>query len=292
MSILLLILTFLPILCSILIKVFFMPASTGIEISGAYIYFTIDLPLGGLPITESQVNSWAVVLSLFFFCLFLTRGLRTTNISKRQVVAEWIVEKIEGLVRGNMGEYFAGFAPFVAAVIGLSAMSSLQSLFGLYPATSDLNVVGGWALLVFILITYYKMKAGPAVYLKSFADPVPFLAPLNLVGEIATPVSMALRHYGNVISGLVISVLISAALGGLSEMVFGWLPGILSGFPLFRFGIPAVFSIYFDIFSGCLQAYIFAMLTMLYISSGFPEDEYFRRKAAKKAAKMKNGKAE
>lgn len=282
MTILLLILTILPLLCSVAIKVAFIPASEGIDISGAHIFFTIDLPLGGLPITESQVNSWAVLISLFFFCLFLTHGLKTKNVGKRQILAEFIVEKVEGLVKSNMGELFLGFCPFIAAIMGLSAMTSLQSLLGLYPATSDLNVVAGWAILVFILITYYKMKAGPLYYLKGLTEPIAFMTPMNIIGEIATPVSMALRHYGNVISGLVISVLIGSALSGASNLIFGWLPGVLGSIPL-RIGLPAIFSIYFDLFSGCLQAFIFAMLTMIYVSGAFPADEYFRRKALKKA---------
>ena len=138
---------------------------------------------------------------------------------------------------------------------------------------------------MFILITHYKMKAGPLNYLKSFADPIP-LTPLNVISEIATPVSMSFRHYGNVLSGSVISVLVAAGLGGLSSIVLGRLPGALSSFPLFRIGIPAVLSVYFDIFSGCLQAFIFAMLTMLYITNGFPADEYAHRRA-RKAAKAK-----
>ena len=282
MTIIYLILAILPLICSIALKVAFIPASEGIDIAGAYIYFTIDLPFGGLPITESQVNSWAVIISLFFFCLFLTHGLKTKNIGKRQIIAEFIVEKVEGLVHANMGDMFKGFAPFVAAIMGLSAMTSLQSLLGLYPATSDLNVVAGWAILVFILITYYKMKAGPLYYMKGLTEPIPFMTPINIIGEFATPVSMALRHYGNVISGLVISVLIGSALSGASDIIFGFLPGALSGVPL-RIGLPAIFSIYFDLFSGCLQAFIFAMLTMIYVSGAFPVDEYFRRKALKKA---------
>jgi F-type H+-transporting ATPase subunit a len=119
------------------------------------------------------------------------------------------------------------------------------------------------------------------VYAKSFGEPVPFLAPLNIISEFATPVSMAFRHYGNVLSGSVISVLLAVGLQGLSSMVLGKLPGFLGEFPLFQIGIPAVLSIYFDVFSGVLQAYIFAMLTMLYVAGAFPADEYFRRKAKK-----------
>ena len=92
---------------------------------------------------------------------------------------------------------------------------------------------------------------------------------------------MAFRHYGNVLSGSVISVQLGAALGGLSSMLLGWLPGTLADFPLFQIGIPAVLSIYFDVFSGCLQAFIFAMLTMMYVAGGFPAEEYEKRKQRK-----------
>lgn len=285
MTVLLFILSIIPLIAGILIKVLYVPASEGIDISGAHIFFTIDLPLGGLPITESQVNSWLVILSLFFFCLFLTHGLKTKNMSRRQIIAEWIVNTVDNLVKTNMGEFFMGFGPFIAAMLGLSACSSLLTLIGLFPPTSDINVTGGWALLTFILITYYKFKAGPLIYIKSFGDPVPFLAPLNIISEVATPISMAFRHYGNVLSGSIISILIANLLTNVSKMIFGFLPGYLGGFPYLRVGLPAILSIYFDLFSGALQAFIFAMLTMLYVSGGFPEDEYFKRKRIKEAKK-------
>lgn len=285
MTVLLFILSIIPLIAGILIKVLYVPASEGIDISGAHVFFTIDLPLGGLPITESQVNSWLVILSLFFFCLFLTHGLKTKNMSRRQIIAEWIVNTVDNLVKTNMGEFFMGFGPFIAAMLGLSACSSLLTLIGLFPPTSDINVTGGWALLTFILITYYKFKAGPLIYIKSFGDPVPFLAPLNIISEVATPISMAFRHYGNVLSGSIISILIANLLTNVSKMIFGFLPGYLGGFPYLRVGLPAILSIYFDLFSGALQAFIFAMLTMLYVSGGFPEDEYFKRKRIKEAKK-------
>jgi F-type H+-transporting ATPase subunit a len=156
-----------------------------------------------------------------------------------------------------------------------------MSLFGLFPPTSDINVVAGWAILVFILITYYKLKCGPVYYLKSFTQPVAFLAPINFISEFATPISMSFRHYGNVLSGSVISVLIATALAGLSNMVLGNLPGFLKDIPLFQIGIPAVLSVYFDVFSGCLQAFIFAMLTMLNVSGAFPIEDYEKRKQKK-----------
>lgn len=184
-----------------------------------------------------------------------------------------------------MGSYFEGFAPFIAAIMVLSGFSSLLTLVGLYPPTSDLNVVAGWALVTFILITYYKCKCGLWHYIKGFAEPVAFLTPLNVIGEVATPVSMAFRHYGNILSGSVISVLVAAALQGLSKIVLGWLPGVLGQIPFLQIGLPAVLSVYFDVFSGLLQAFIFAMLTMLYISSGFPAEDYEKRKEKKKKQK-------
>ena len=272
----------LPIAAGIALKVMLVPPSDGIEITGAYIFLTLRTPLGAVPITETQVNSWLVMISIFFLCRYLTRGLTVEATSVRQHVAEWIVEQTEKLVTGNMGDYFTDFAPFIGAVLGLSAFSSLLSLTGLFPPTSDLNVTAGWAILVFILITYYKMKCGPVHYLKSFAEPVAFLAPLNVISEFATPVSMAFRHYGNILSGSVISVLVAAALASLSKLVLGWLPGVFGQLPLLRIGLPAVLSVYFDVFSGCLQAFIFAMLTMLYIAGGFPAEDYFKRQNKKK----------
>ncbi len=270
----------LPVLFGIVIKVLTAPLSEGIQISGARIYYTHPAPLQDLVITEAQINSWIVMVSILGLCLYLTHGLKTRDILKRQHIAEWVVETVEKIVVGNMGEYFTGFAPFITAMLGLSAFSSLLSLTGLYPPTSDLNVVAGWAVLVFILITYYKLKCGPLHYIKSFADPV-LLAPLNIISEVATPVSMAFRHYGNVLSGVVISVLIATGLSGLSNLVLGWIPGFFGEIPLLRIGIPAILSIYFDLFSGCLQAYIFAMLTMMYVSGGFPLEEYIKRKNKK-----------
>lgn len=285
---LLLLLVLLPLACGMALKVLFTPASSDIEIAGALIYFTIPLPHGGLPITESQVNSWLVILSVFWLCLYLCHGVTARGSTKRQLLCEWIVEKTENMVTSNMGQTFLGFAPFVAAVMALSAFSSLLSLLGLYPPTSDLNIVAGWALLVFFLITHYKLKCGPLHYLKSFAEPAPLLMPLNVISEFATPVSMAFRHYGNVLSGSVISVLVAAGLAGLSRLLLGWLPGVLGEIPFLQIGLPAILSVYFDVFSGMLQAFIFAMLTMLYIAGGFPAELYAKRQEKKAARRAKS----
>jgi len=278
----------LPVVFLMVLKILTNAPSDGINVTGARIFFEIPMPFQNLPITESQINSWAVMIMIFGLCLYLTHGISVKAETKRQHLAEWVVEKTDNLVRANMGEYFMAFSPFIGAIIGLSAFSSLICLFGQYSPTADINVVSGWAILTFILITYYKFKCGPLSYIKSFGDPVPLLAPLNIISEVATPVSMAFRHYGNVLSGSVIGVLIAAALQGLSSIVLGWLPGFLGEFPFLQIGLPAVLSIYFDVFSGCLQAFIFAMLTMLYVAGAFPMEEYFRRKNKKQSKAISN----
>ena len=291
-DVLLILLMILPPVAGMVLKILTAPATEGIVITGALIYFTVPMPLQDLIITESQVNSALVILTVLGLCLYLTHGITAGVKTRRQMIAEWAVEKVDGMVKENMGEYFYGFGPFIASILALSALSSLLSLLGLYAPTSDLNIVAGWAILVFILITYYKCKCGLWHYVKSFGDPVAVLAPMNLISEVATPFSMAFRHYGNILSGSIVSVLIAAALQGLSNILIGELPGFLAGFSLFRIGIPALLSVYFDVFSACLQAYIFAVLTMLYVSSGFPLSEYEerkRRKAEKKNAAKQKG---
>ena len=290
-DVLLILMMVLPIVAAITLKVLTTPASDGVSITGARIFFTIPMPLQDLPITESQINSFLVLISIFGLCLYMTHGLKVKANLRRQHIAEWIVEKVESMVNESMGDYFKGYAPFITSILALSAFSSLLSLFGLYPPTSDLNIVAGWAILVFGLITYYKLKSGPLKYLKGFLEPVPFLAPMNIIGEFATPLSMSFRHYGNVLSGTVISALLASALQGLSRMVLGWLPDALASIPVFQIGIPAVLSIYFDVFSGCLQAYIFAMLTMMYVSGGFSLEDYLLRKEKREKRKAKNKKS-
>ena len=285
-DILLILMMVLPFVAAITLKVLTTPRSEDISISGAQIYLTIPMPIMDLTITSSQINSWAVMISIFGLCLYLTHGIQVIPNSKRQLLAEWIVTKVNNLIRNNMGERFMAFAPFVAGIMALSAFSSLSSLLGLFPPTSDMNIVAGWAILVFVLITHYKLKGGVWPYVKGFFEPVPVFAPFNIIGELATPVSISFRHYGNVLSGVVISTLIAHALQGLTKLVLGWLPGVLGQFPFLQIGLPAILSLYFDIFSGLMQAFIFAMLTMLYIATGFSEDAYNERMAKKKKKKL------
>lgn len=227
--------------------------------NGPQIYFEIPV-LGGLPITETMVNYWITMVVILLLCLFLTHGMTIVPKGK-QVLAEKAVTMCDWLVDSNMGEGCRAFAPYVATLMVSSVFGSLASLFCLRPVTGDLNTTLGWALMTFFLITFNKLKySGPVGYLKGFLDPIFIMAPLNVLSEIATPVSMSFRHFGNIAGGLVITTLLLQALGALSSLLH--LP-----IPLFQIGIPGVLSLYFDLFTACMQAYIFSMLTMAYVGS-------------------------
>ena len=242
-----------------------------VDITGAPIYFEIPI-LGGIPITATLVVTWGVMLVLTGLCIWMTHDMKVRDISKKQAAAEKIYEMVYGLVRDNMGERWMQYLPLVTALFGLSVLSSLSSLLGLWAPTADVNTELAWAIVVFVLITYHKIKgSGLKGYLKSYLDPIFVMAPFNVLGEIFTPISMAFRHFGNIVSGYVISALIYAALIAANHALFGLLPGalgdLLAEIPILGVGIPAVFSLYFDWFGSCIQAFIFCMLTMIFIST-------------------------
>jgi len=242
-----------------------------VDIHGAPIYFEIPI-FGGIPITGTLVVTWGVMIVLTALCAWMTHDMKIKDISKKQAVAEMIYEAVTGLVRNNMGERFMQYVPLITALFGLSVASSLSSLLGLWAPTADVNTELAWALVAFFLITKHKIKAhGMKGYLKSYLDPIFVMAPFNVLGEVFTPISMAFRHFGNIVSGYVISSLIYAALIAANHALFGLLPGVvgelLAEIPILGVGIPAVFSLYFDWFGSCIQAFIFCMLTMIFIST-------------------------
>ena len=240
-----------------------------LEVTGPKILFKIPI-FGGIPITETIVNTWIVMALIVLVCIFLTRGLEVRARTRRQVVAEYLVNMVNKMVKNNMGERFASYAPFVGALFSLAMISSLISMVGLFSPTGDLSTCVGWAVLVFVLITYYKIRTQRlGGYLKGFTQPVFIMTPLNMIGEVATPISMAFRLFGNIASGSVVTLLLYGGLAALSSGILGLLPGalgeVLSQVPIFQVGIPAILSIYFDVFTSVLQAFIFCMLTMMYI---------------------------
>ncbi len=285
---LLIVMMIAPLVVAMAIKVLTTPASEGIAIAGARILWTIPMPIQDLIISEAQVNSWLILITIFGFCLFITHGLKEDKRDWRQMAAEWIVEKLDNLVQNSMEDVFhATYAPFIGTILAISACSSLMSLVGVFPPTADVNVIAGWSILVFALITKNKLKGGIGNYAKGFLEPIPVMLPMNILSEFATPISMTFRHFGNVMSGTVIATLIAWALQNLSAMVLGWLPGVLGDIPFLQVGLPAILSVYFDVFSGCIQAYIFAMLTMLNISGAYPADAIEKRLAKREARKAR-----
>ena len=246
------------------------------DVSGARIFFQVptNIPvLGDFVISETLLISWLVMLVITLLCIFLTRGLKVEGISKRQALAELLVETANNLVRNNTGgNRFDKLIPFVSALFVTSVVSNLISLIGLRSPTADLSTEAAWAIVVFVMITATKIKTGGlGGYLKGFTTPIAVMTPFNVLSELATPVSMACRHFGNILSGVVINGLIYAGLAVASKALFGLINSTLAQIPILDIGIPAFTSIYFDWFSGVMQAFIFTMLTIMYIANAAEE---------------------
>ena len=284
-----------------------------VEINGAKILATFEnVPLfGTVQITQTLAVAWLVMLIISALCVWLGSGLKVTGISRKQAVAEMLYTSLVNFVRGNMGAGFDRYIPLGGTIFVTSVVSNLIGLVGIWSPTADLMTELAWALVVFVLITYHKIKAaGIGSYLKGFLDPIFILAPINVMSELFTPVSMACRHFGNILSGTVISALIYAALTAASSALFsrlgssllvgvvvalagggtallgrkegkkfwfilgivvavmgilGILTNLGSTFPWLTVGLPAIVGLYFDWFSGCIQAFIFCTLTTLFI---------------------------
>lgn len=195
-----------------------------ISINGARILWTIEgVPLlGKINITQTMIVGWLVMAIITVLCIWLGSGLKVTGISRKQAVAEIAVTSLVKFVRGNMGAEFDRYIPLVATIFITSIVSNLISIFGIWSPTADLMTELGWALVVFVLITYHKIKsAGLGGYFKGFLDPIFVMAPINIMAELFTPISMACRHFGNILSGTVISALLYGALTGLSYTLLG-----------------------------------------------------------------------
>lgn len=223
-------------------------------VEGPIVSGEFDLFGFNVQIAESVVVEWFVILLLGILFFVLGRNLKVEPTSKRQMAAEYLVGLFSGMVNDTMGEKYKNYTPYIGALFCFSILSSLMGLLGLRASTADLSVVGSWAAITFILTLRNKIKTGGMKgYLKSFIEPMPFMLPFNIIGDIANPVAQALRHFANIVAGMVIGGLVYFALG---QFAMG----------LFTIGIPAVLSLYFDLFSSFIQAYIFVTLTMAYVS--------------------------
>ena len=284
-----------------------------ISINGARVLAEIqNVPLlGTVQITQTLVVAYVVMAIITGLVIWLGSGLTVTGISRKQAVAEMGYNAIVNFVRGNMGPNFDHYIPLVCTIFISSVVSNLIGLIGFWSPTADLMTELAWALVVFVLITYHKIKsAGFGAYLKGFLDPIFVMAPINVMSECFTPISMACRHFGNILSGTVISTLVYGALTAANNALFGALSssvvvaaivavagvvlffvgkkisktlfkvlgiilavlGVLAvisnlgaDYPWLTVGIPALPSLYFDWFGGCIQAFIFCTLTTLFI---------------------------
>ena len=181
----------------------------------------------------------------------------------------------------------------MSALFATSVVSNLISLIGLRSPTADLSTEAAWAVVVFIMITTQKIKTnGFGGYLKGFTTPIAVMTPFNVLSELATPISMACRHFGNILSGVVINALIYGSLALASGKLLGLLPGVLgrtlSQIPILDVGVPAVLSVYFDWFSGVMQAFIFCMLTVMYIANAAEKAKEIKNEVYKKKIQEEN----
>lgn len=227
-------------------------------------------------ITQTVLSSLIVMVVLILLGRWLGKGLQKRP-TRRQVLVEKGYMMIDDLVGSTMGEHNRKFTPYIGALFLSSVFGTLISLFGgiFRSTTADLSTTLTWALMTTGLVWYNTIKHnGFLGWLKGFTEPVVVMTPMNIISEIAQPISMSFRHFGNIAGGGVLTALIYGALSALSSLVLGWIPNrIISTIPIFQVGIPAFLSIYFDLFSGCIQALVFCMLTMVYVGSACPPPE-------------------
>jgi F-type H+-transporting ATPase subunit a len=207
--------------------------------------FTIHLGKYNIPIAESTVVTWIIMAIVLIVSLILTSKLRVNNISKRQLVAETIVIKLENFVTDMIGEEGKSYVPYLCSVLIYIGMANLIGLFGFKPPTKDLNVTAALALMSIILIQYAGIhKKGGKGWLKSFTQPMAVVTPINILELFIKPLSLCMRLFGNVLGAFVIMELLKI---------------------LVPVALPVPFSFYFDVFDGLIQAYVFVFLTSLFI---------------------------
>ena len=249
-----------------------------LEVKGPLVYWELpfELPDSSIftmknLITQTTVSLLAVTVLLIVIALITSKHI-TKRPGKLQVVAEKLVTMLYNLVEDTMGSHNLKFAPYIGTLFLCSIFGTLIGTTQLFRSTTaDLSVTAAWALVTTGMVWYNNIKNfGFGQWLKGFTEPIVVMTPMNIVSEIANPVSMAFRHFGNVAGGSVLTALIYAALSMASSALFSWLPGALAEIPFLAAGIPAFLSIYFDLFSGFVQALVFSLLTMIYVGGACP----------------------
>ncbi len=210
-------------------------------------------------ITTSHVCILLVMLLILAFAIAANRKMaHATDVPDGfQNVVELVVEKLDGMVENVMGGNAKYFANYVGTIFIFILISNFSGLLGLRPPTADYGTTFAMALMTFSIITFQKFKHQHVTgVLKGLMDPWPFWLPINLIGDIAVPISMSLRLFANVLSGVVIEALVYTLLSNLALI---W---------------PAALHVYFDLFSGAIQTYVFCMLTMTYVNQAIEDGDY------------------
>ena len=202
-------------------------------------------------ITTSHVCMILIMATIMIFAVVARKKIMHAEEvpTGLQNVVELAVETLEGFVNSSMGKNGRKYICYVGTLFLYILLSNISGLFGLRPPTADYGTTFSLALITFVMIQYNNLKYNKIGAFTGLFQPIWFLFPINLIGEIATPVSMSLRLFGNVMAGTV-----------MMALYYGLLP-------LFaKIGIPAFLHVYFDLFSGAIQAYVFSMLTMVFIT--------------------------
>lgn len=210
---------------------------------GSKTAFTIPL-FGGIPIPESVFVTWCIMLLLVVLAVIFTRNLKLVP-GKLQCCVESVVGWLNGFFEDTVGEKGRRYYAYLGTVILYIGCANLTGLVGVTPPTKDLNVTAGLAIMSIVLIEFAGIHSkGVKGWLKSFAEPMPLIAPINVLEVFIRPLSLCMRLFGNILGGFVVMELIKIVV------------------PMI---IPVPFSFYFDIFDGCIQAYVFVFLTSLFI---------------------------
>ena len=206
--------------------------------------FTIPL-FGGIKISESVAVTWIIMAVVVLLCVIFVRNLSVENPGKAQLLLESAIGKGVDFFEDVMGKENRRYIPYLITVIYIG-IANIIGLFGFKPPTKDLNVTIALAVMSMCLIEYSGIhKNGLKHWVKHFAKPVPFVAPIMVLEIVIRPLSLCMRLFGNVLGAFVIMELLKIVA-----------PAI----------IPIPFSFYFDIFDGFLQAYVFVFLTALFMN--------------------------
>lgn len=206
--------------------------------------FTIPI-FGGIPIPESVAVTWIIMAALVIISILLTRNLKVIPTSKRQILLEFALEKLNGFFEGILGEAGKRYVPYLVTVAIYIGCANLIGLLGFKPPTKDLNVTAALALMSIVLIEYSGLrKKGVKGFFKSFAQPMVIMVPMNILEIGIRPLSLCMRLFGNVLGSFVIMELIKIIV-----------PAV----------VPVPLSLYFDIFDGLIQTYVFVFLTSLFM---------------------------